>query len=144
MILAAADPHFSKKEKKMASKLYLNLKEEIKVAKSNSPECKGLTFRGYSSVYTSSKSRGVEKREGIKLLKKKSCPGCEKCSWLLDDIPESIACKTLILPEIEHGALYSLRVTNESRDYESGYVDDYDLEFYKIKEDKALLKKGGK
>jgi hypothetical protein len=33
-----------------------------------------------------------------------------------------------------HEALYRLIITNESRDYETGHIDDYDHEFIKIKE----------
>ena len=102
----------------------------------NTPECKGLVFRGYSSTFMAYESRGIERREGVKLLKRKSCPGCEKCSWMLDALPDHIDCKTLNLPEIEPGVLYGLKAINLSRDYETGYVDDCDLEFYKIKEDK--------
>ncbi len=115
----------------MAFKL---LSEEI--VKDNLPGCKGLTFRGYSSTFISHRSRRIERREGVALLKNSSCPGCEKCDWMLDDMSEHIACETLNLPEIEHGTLYSLKVANISRDSESGIIDDFDLEFYKIKEDK--------
>ena len=37
-----------------------------------------------------------------------------------------------IIDNIEHGALYELKVTNVSVDYESGYADDWDIEFVKI------------
>ena len=135
---AGSRPPFLKKEKNMASELYSNLEEAAKAIKGNSPECKGLIFRGYSSTFVTYRTRGeingAGRREGIRLLKKKSCPGCGKCGWMLDVLLDHIDCETLIFPDIEHGVLYGLRVTNEPRDYESGYVDDYDLEFYKIKE----------
>jgi hypothetical protein len=50
--------------------------------------------------------------------------------WLMDDINESMACGNVIFPEIENEKLYSVRMVNISRDWESGFVDDYDLEIY--------------
>jgi hypothetical protein len=54
---------------------------------------------------------------------------------LLDSFNEHISCDCHpIVDEIRHGALYDLRVTNISRDWETGIVDDYDFEFVKRKE----------
>jgi len=97
--------------------------------------CKGLIFRGYSSFYTHNDNR-IESREGVKLLKKKSCSGCERCGWMWEDITESIACDgAVIFPQnIENGELYSVRVVNEYKNWEGEY--SYDLEIYKIEEKK--------
>ena len=47
--------------------------------------CEGLIFRGYSSTY--SNEDGVCRKEGVKLLKRKSCKGGEDCkSWDGEDI----------------------------------------------------------
>jgi len=94
-----------------------------KVAK---PKCKGLVFRGFSSMFFS--DGRLEERRGIRLLKRESCAGCEKCGFILDDLSEQVIIGSMIIPEIEHGKLYEVIVTNESRDWETGYVDDYDLE----------------
>jgi len=59
------------------------------------------------------------------MLKKKSCPGCEKCGFLLEDLSQN---ESVIIPEIEHDELYTVVVTNISKDWETGYVDDWDLE----------------
>jgi hypothetical protein len=93
-----------------------------------SNSCIGLVFKGYKSLFKV-KNR-VELRQGIRLLKRQSCPGCSNCMWLMDDINESIACGNVIFPEIENEKLYSVRMVNISRDWESGFVDDYDLEIY--------------
>lgn len=99
--------------------------------------CKGIYFRGfYNQYYQDGK---FEIKQGIKLLKRKSCPGCNKCGFILDNLQE-LSCVegSIILPKygIEHGKLYSVIVTNESRDWESGVVDDWDLEIIKVEEEK--------
>lgn len=95
-------------------------------------ECNGLIFRGYSSTFY--KDGHIGQKQGVRLLKRKSCPGCEKCGWLLDEISEEIACDAIIFPNIEHGKEYTIRVINISHDYETGHCDGYDLEIVKITE----------
>lgn len=81
---------------------------------------------------------GIGERSTLHLLKKKSCPGCPYCSFLLDDMQERATDHSLILPEIEDKALYSVRVTNVSHDWETGQVDDWDVEVFKLpKEENA-------
>lgn len=93
--------------------------------------CKGLIFRGYSCVFEMNGK--IERKEGIRLLKRESCPGCKDCGYLMDEIREAVCSHTLILPDIEHGALYSVRLINLSKDWETGIVDSYDIEIYKLK-----------
>ena len=38
------------------------------------------------------------------------------------------------LGDVEHNGLYTINATNISRDWESGYVDDYDLELVRYDE----------
>lgn len=102
-------------------------------------KCKGLVFRAYSSTFFNYKNGKVEKREGFRLLKSKSCKGCAgtgriACDrWYLDDMDDIINCEGLIFPKyVEHGALYGIRAINITRDWESGYVDGYDFEFFKL------------
>lgn len=73
--------------------------------------------------------------QGLRLLKRKSCKGCDQCGYLRDDLHERMCDEGIILPEIEHDALYTIKVTNVSHDYESGFVDDWDLEAVKITEE---------
>ena len=54
---------------------------------------------------------------------------------MLDEMTEMLNCEGVIIPNIEDGALYGIRVTNETHDWDSGYCDGYDFEFYRIKED---------
>ena len=89
-------------------------------------KCTGLVFRGFNSFFWSGEK--LERREGIRLLKKKSCPGCEKCGFILDDLSVQVIIGSMIMPSIEDGKLYTVRITNQSTDWETGYVDDYDTE----------------
>jgi len=96
-------------------------------------QCKGLVFRGYNSTFKS--GNHVGRHQGIKLLKRQSCPGCEKCYFLLDFVSEDIYCGSLEMPEIENGELYSIEVVVDGRDWETGYVDDCHARVYKIESD---------
>lgn len=95
-------------------------------------ECKGLVFRGYNTMFKSGNHIGYH--QGIKLLKRKSCPGCEKCDGLLEFVTEDIYCDTLEIPQIKHGKLYSIRIVVDGTDWESGLVDACHAEVYEIEE----------
>jgi hypothetical protein len=62
-----------------------------------------------------------------------SCPGCSQCTCLLDEIAEIAPDWGFIIPEIKQDQIYSVRITNISRDWESDLVDDWDLQFYEIR-----------
>ncbi len=96
--------------------------------------CKGLFFRGYANFFFD--GRTAQRKEGVRLLKKMSCSGCPQCGWFYEDYCNGTE---IILPRIEHGALYTLKVTNVKRDWETGFIDGYDVEFVKIDELEAKL-----
>lgn len=91
--------------------------------------CKGLFFRCEDTQYVSGTVYGQKML--MRLLKRKSCPGCEYCSFLWDDLRE-LNWPALIKPDVKSGAIYQLKVINISRDFETGYVDDYDVVFERI------------
>lgn len=101
--------------------------------------CKGLMYRCRVNIYQNSQGAYVETKRMVPLIRK-SCTGCEKCGWLLDMLDEEIGlCRdwskgTLFTDEPEHGAMYEYMVTSSSRDWETGYVDDYTTGFVKVKE----------
>ena len=97
-------------------------------------DCKGLFFRGYRNFY--SQGIDVHLKQGVKFLKRKSCPGCRRCHYFHSEMNEMLQSDCVLLPDIEDGALYSVHVINESRDWESGCIDSWDYEFFKIEEDK--------
>ena len=90
------------------------------------PECKGLVFRGYNSSFI--KGNHIGNRQGIKLLKRKSCSGCVSCDSALEYLAEDMG-NNRILPEIEHGKLYSLRWVDDGTDWETGYKESH-VEIY--------------
>ncbi|MFA5355284.1 MAG: hypothetical protein WC302_00900 [Candidatus Paceibacterota bacterium] len=92
--------------------------------------CQGIFFRGSVSKYYSGLK--IAYHQELKLLKRKSCSGCPECAWIWDDLAMSM--DNFIWPKvIKHGALYSIRITNKHRDWESGIVDDYDIEILEVK-----------
>ena len=66
----------------------------------------------------------------MRQLKKKSCPGCKHCGYLLDELGEFDEID--IRPYTEDGALYKLEVVDVSTDWESGLADDWNLAFIKV------------
>lgn len=100
-------------------------------------KCKGLVFIGYSSTFFNYKNKYIVKKESFKLLKRKSCKeNCAyNCHFFFEDIGDMVECEGVIFPEnIEHGKLYGIRITNEQIDWETGITDQYDYEFYLLKE----------
>lgn len=108
---------------------------DIMILTEKASECKGRIFRGKVNAYIGSRGEYVY-QEKMTPMKSKSCSGCEDCGWIDDDLYEFINYGTLpIIKDIEDGALYSLQAINGTRDWESGIMDDWELEFIKIKED---------
>lgn len=96
-------------------------------------ECKGLIFRGKKTSYLHNDK--YVRQESMSLLKRKSCKGCEKCGWMLEHLNEFLGNSIdPIISEIEDGNLYKLRTINEGRDWETGYIDEYDFEFMAFEE----------
>lgn len=107
--------------------------------KQNDEKCKGLIFRGYSSIFYDDLTKRVEYKQGIKLLKRKSCLGCPQCFFFLDEMPDIIDVDCLIFPEggIENGKLYTVIVTNISKDWETGCTHSWDFEIVKVKDNQG-------
>jgi len=125
---------------------------EIKDYQEKGLICEGLLFKGYSSIYY--KDGEINRKEGLKLLKRKSCKGGEKCKsydgenvmsihcdhWFLDEMSEMLDGDYVIIPEIEDGALYRIRIANEITDWETGALDAFDFEFYKVEKESLIIK----
>ena len=108
--------------------------EDIFQAKSSEKEtCKGRIYRGRVNAYVSNDTYVYQ--EKMVFLKRLSCKGCDSCGFLIDDLQErSFEPKRYgpIIKNIEDGELYELKVVNIQKDWETGYADDWDLEFVKI------------
>lgn len=98
-------------------------------------KCKGLVYRARVNLFYSSYG-SIEVRKSLRLLKSKSCEGCEKCSWQEEFIKEDIAClgNHDWLSNIEDGKLYSYHIV-ASNDYESGMWEIYDSYFIEVQEE---------
>ena len=97
--------------------------------------CKGRYYRGRKNTFVSKKGEYYYIEKMIP-LKKLSCVGCEHCDYLDDELNEFTSSGYLLptINNIEDGGLYKLELVNVSTDFETGYVDDYELEFVKIME----------
>lgn len=93
----------------------------------SSNSCKGQIFR--ADVQMCMTKRGVMFSVRLNKLKRMSCPGCEYCSWITDDLSEIDPDHWPIIgiESAEHGKLYTLEMCNVGRDYETGMVDEWDL-----------------
>jgi hypothetical protein len=65
-----------------------------------------------------------------------SCPGCEGCDWMEDEIRNFIDNDTPITHEPKEGQLYRVAIINEERDWESGIIDAWDIAFVPLKDGK--------
>ena len=71
------------------TKLLFDVSESVD--KEQPEVCKGLLFRANVSGYTShlkNDNTTIGFRVQLRKLKRKSCTGCVKCGWLLDDVQE--------------------------------------------------------
>lgn len=101
------------------SDLFTQVDDEVK--------CRGVYFRG--SVYEGWDGRTYSSIIRLKLLKRMSCPGCEHCGWIYDQLHEVGPDWPLVgIEKVEDGKIYTIGVCNESKDWETGIVDQWDLE----------------
>jgi len=94
--------------------------------------CKGKFFRASVNGFMSADGTYTY-QERMKPLKRMSCSGCADCDWIEDDLKEFICNEMFpdVKDGIENAAIYTLEVTDISRDWESGIVDGYELQFVK-------------
>lgn len=94
--------------------------------------CKGRIYKCKVSTYLDGRGNYTQK-VSMDLQKRKSCKGCAKCGWIDDALTENLACgEPPIINTYENNALYTLRSVNEKRDWETGYIDSFDLEYIKL------------
>ncbi len=108
--------------------ILLDMIEEVEES-----DCKGLIYRCRINAYIDSRGTYVYQEKMIP-MKKLSCKGCKECGWLKDGLNEFVIDN--IYPIIEDpidGELYTLGITNESRDLKTGIINDWDMEFVRIK-----------
>jgi len=107
----------------------LELREEEEVN-----TCKDIIFKAKKNDFINSKGEYIS---SIRMtpLKKKSCSGCERCDWKMGMLRDFLSCDTPPILDVDHDRLYTLQICNESRGWETGVVDNYDLAFMEVKLD---------
>lgn len=90
--------------------------------------CKGVIYK--ADVQHCKTERGILYSIRLNKLKRMSCPGCNQCVYIEDDINEIGPGRSQIknIEMVEHGKLYTIEVCDISRDYETGIIDDWNLE----------------
>ncbi len=122
--------------------LVLVVKDSLLGSKTNlEHQCSGRFFRADRGWYHNPTDGSYVATQRLRPLLKMSCPGCCICFDLMTELDECLSefwpndfdvCTGLT--EITHGKLYQARVTNISTDWESGVVDDWDIEFVRVAE----------
>ena len=95
-----------------------------------SPEqenCKGMVFK--ADVQHCRTERGVLFSVRLNKMKRMSCPGCINCGGTEDSLSEidPEIWSILDIEKCKHGKLYTLEYCNIRTDWETGYVDSFDL-----------------
>lgn len=100
--------------------------DKLLEVENSSPECNGTVFR--ANVQMCRTARGIMFSVRLDKLKRKSCPGCEKCGWIDEELSQVDNDNPIIgIESCEHGELYTLTTCNHSTDWETGQVDGWDL-----------------
>lgn len=105
-------------------------------AASTPPPCKGRYYRFIESIFTGKGGRIVFTKE-VRLLKSISCAGCETCwreeeglSSLLSEDPSGAIDFS---GPLETGDTIALIFVEDSRDRETGYIEEYHYKAIEVK-----------
>ena len=90
--------------------------------------CKGKVYRVQDNNFLGSNG-SYNAHRTYKLLKRKSCKGCNYCGWINDAINDG----TTVIDGGNTGDLVTLAICNERTDWETGTVEDFDLVFEVVK-----------
>ena len=99
----------------------------LKLEKSNDAEkCKGIYVRHRFSSYVGSNNT-LEFRHSFRILKRKSCKGCDHCQQFWEDLRMTGKLdETLRLPtQLIDGAIYELIFVAGPLDWETSICDDW-------------------
>lgn len=110
----------------MALGCYLDIK--VKIEKGKNLECKGRVYKCYINSYMSRTT--IQTHKSLRLLKRKSCQGCDKCGWMDEALQLEIEDdhKIDFLADLENGKMYKLNSTWHPGPFE--YPKDGDLEIH--------------
>lgn len=92
----------------------------------HTPKCQGAIFKAEVTNFRT--SRGLSFQVKLVKSKKLSCPGCANCAWQDESFDEvSNDWPISNITEVENNVFYSVDITNIQCDYESGWLDYWDL-----------------
>ncbi len=94
-------------------------------------DCIGLYYRASCSTYRT--KNGIARKVELRLLKRRSCLGCDHCAWVLEEFGECEegACH-VVFNHVEHGKIYRPEIKILSTDFESGWADDWEILMKKV------------
>lgn len=96
--------------------------------------CNGTVFKASVRHFKTSDD-GFCFKVILKPVKKKSCKGCENCGWQHEGFAEVGNNWPIIgIESCEDGELYTIVPCNETRDIESGIIDEWDIQVLKFEE----------
>jgi hypothetical protein len=100
--------------------------------------CVGRVFKCVENIFVNKRGHLVYKKVLIPLIRK-SCPGCEECGWQWGFVFEDFIYSDgaffecgIDLSNCEHGHYYKPKIINETKDWETGIVDDWDIGFEEV------------
>lgn len=101
-------------------------------ADTTEPECKGIRYRYRERNYQT--KNGYRNGFELILLKKQSCPGCEKCAYDPGDELADHEYRIEIGGTVGDGDMVRLGIDVDSTDWETGYADDWHVVARKVAE----------
>jgi len=97
------------------------------IEETDTKTCQGAIFKAQVNHFLT-KKEGFGFQVRLIPIKKLSCPGCIKCYWQSDDFSQVSNDWPIIgIDKCENGKLYKVSIYNESRDWETGFVDEWYL-----------------
>lgn len=103
-------------------------------------QCMGLFFKAKINNFVNTRGEVIHSVRMVP-IKRRSCPGCSACDYLKDDLSEQLKSggEFPIIKDASDGDIYELKATNFSTDWETGYIDGWDLEFVKQRNSSAKV-----
>ena len=100
--------------------------------------CKGLFWKADTTAYFNHSTGAMNTTRRLRLLKRRSCSGCAKCSWFFEFMHEEVLnglndYSEKYLDGIENGKVYTFKL-HTSCDWESSYEEIDEVEFVEVED----------
>lgn len=92
--------------------------------------CVGVFFRYTENNHVSSKGTRFVFQKRLSLLKRRSCPGCDVCYPMVDDVIQGVSDGDVegffeFSPKLKHNDVVQLVFIPGPTDWETGYLDSW-------------------